>query len=835
MLHKKIRIPKDSAIDVMEELGKLDDCIQFVDLNIHDYTQKKNFSNLIERCEESLKNIQSFENILQLYGLNIIKYSSYQTFKIDLQNDKDKLNKNLNINYFDLVEIEINENRKKITELIESYNNMKDQLDELIEKKSVYDKASDLIFSKLNNNENYKSYNNEKPIKNDINNIIDNEITPQGLILESDMNDRKLNLLDDYSQSELNFISGVIKAEDDMKFKRMIFRASRGRAIPTFFDLTIENRALQIKQEKRIFIIFLQGHHNSILFQKMINICDVFGASRFNIPQKEQLKKEIKNLQDDIFDKKTYLRSIETSIKDFFKDKIGENGVPGKYDMYKLYLLQEKLLFINLNKCKLIGDFLDGEVWIPQEKLTKVQNTLLNITKKDPTKLTGVLDDFIDDKNINPPTYFKLNDFSYPFQMIVNEYGIPRYREINPGLFTIITFPFMFGVMFGDIGHGGLLALFGLWLVLKKHEIMKNFPSLKILIKNRYFFLFLGFFAFYNGLIYNDFFAIPLGIFGSCYKNDKKDGKIITNRKKNCVYPIGFDPKWYSAVNELSFLNSFKMKMSVIIGVLQMILGLLLKGLNDILFSDYADFVFEFIPQLIFMCLLFGYMILMIYIKWGTDWSDDTSKAPSIITQLLMIFLNMGSTGPEGNKTPLFHKDDYSYQEKFQYHALIISVMCIPVMLLIKPILEYCKLSNNNKENNNNNNIEEPLKQNTIGITDLAVNQIIETIEYVLGTVSHTASYLRLWALSLAHAQLAKVFFDITLLGNIQNGNIFGMFAGFFLLANITLGVLMGMDLLECALHTLRLHWVEFQSKFYHADGYPFTPYSFKYINEEFL
>ena len=72
------------------------------------------------------------------------------------------------------------------------------------------------------------------------------------------------------------------------------------------------------------------------------------------------------------------------------------------------------------------------------------------------------------------------------------------------------------------------------------------------------------------------------------------------------------------------------------------------------------------------------------------------------------------------------------------------------------------------------------------------------------------------------------------MLGFIQSGNILGMFVGFFLLANITLGVLMGMDLLECALHTLRLHWVEFQSKFYHADGYPFSPYSFKYINNEF-
>ena len=819
MAHKKIRIPIETSVEVMEELGKLDDCIQFVDLNVHNYEERKNFGSYIERCDEALKNIQLFENMADLYKEKIIKYKDYETFKLDLENSMRNMDRNYGSTYFDLIENETSENNKKLKELIDSYNLVDAQLTLLIEKKSVFDKSSELIFSQLNT---YKI-----PKKQNIGLGIDDNSAIQNILKSAENDQKKAILIDDYDVSELNFISGIIRAEDDMRMKRMIFRASRGRALPTFFDLTVEDKLTHQKIEKKIFTIFVQGGAQNFLANKIIQICDIFGASRFTIPKREDLQNEINNIQQEIYEKKEYLKTVETSIKEFFKDKIGENELPGKYDMYKLYFLQEKLLFSNLNKCKLHKDLLDGEVWIPEEKLELVQEAINKISSKNPNKLTAVLSDFDELESTKPPTYLKVNDFTMPFQMIVSEYGVPRYREVNPGLFTIITFPFMFGVMFGDIGHGSLILILSIWLCLKKDEILKTMPDFKMLVKTRYFFLMCGFFAFFNGWIYDDFFATPLGIFGTCYENKMGDnGKMIAERKGDCVYPIGLDPKWYAATNELAFLNSFKMKMSVIIGVLQMILGLFLKGMNGIFFADYIDFFFEFIPQLIFMCLLFGYMCLMIYIKWGTDWSDDTSKAPSIISQLLLIFLNMGSTGPDNFKTPLFHREDYHFQETFQFNALIISVICIPVMLLVKPTVDYFKLPKDDGIEN---------KGNQVTITDLAVNQIIETIEYVLGTVSHTASYLRLWALSLAHAQLAKVFFEITLLGFIQSGSIFGMIGGFFLLANITIGVLMGMDLLECSLHTLRLHWVEFQSKFYKADGYPFTPYSFKYINEEFL
>lgn len=64
-----------------------------------------------------------------------------------------------------------------------------------------------------------------------------------------------------------------------------------------------------------------------------------------------------------------------------------------------------------------------------------------------------------------PPTFYKLNDFTRTFQTIVNTYGIPRYKEANPALFAIVTFPFLFGMMYGDVGHGSLLFLFGCYLV----------------------------------------------------------------------------------------------------------------------------------------------------------------------------------------------------------------------------------------------------------------------------------------------------------------------------------------------------------------------------------
>jgi len=164
-----------------------------------------------------------------------------------------------------------------------------------------------------------------------------------------------------------------------------------------------------------------------------------------------------------------------------------------------------------------------------------------------------------------------------------------------------------------------------------------------------------------------------------------------------------------------------------------------------------------------------------------------------------------------------------------------IAMLAIPLLLLPKPIIIYIQSKRNSKKVSSGD--YQPLDgddhghghgEGGIDMGEIVIHQVIETIEYVLGTVSHTASYLRQWALSLAHQQLSLVFFQKTLtmaLSTDAPWNCVYIYIGFCVWFAITMAVLLGMDVLECFLHTLRLHWVEFQSKFYRADGREFAPY----------
>ena len=96
------------------------------------------------------------------------------------------------------------------------------------------------------------------------------------------------------------------------------------------------------------------------------------------------------------------------------------------------------------------------------------------------------------------------------------EYAIPTYKEANPGVTLIVTFPFLFGVMYGDIGHGACLMTFSSFLIMFSGRL-ENIPDMKPVLQLRYFFFLMGFFAVFCGLMYNDFMSLPLYLFNSCY------------------------------------------------------------------------------------------------------------------------------------------------------------------------------------------------------------------------------------------------------------------------------------------------------------------------------
>jgi V-type H+-transporting ATPase subunit a len=80
----------------------------------------------------------------------------------------------------------------------------------------------------------------------------------------------------------------------------------------------------------------------------------------------------------------------------------------------------------------------------------------------------------------------------------------------------------------------------------------------------------MGIFAMFTGLMYNDIFSKSLHIWESGWDWPSEDSNAseILARSNGRVYPFGLDPAWHGAENQLVFTNSYKMKMSIILGVI---------------------------------------------------------------------------------------------------------------------------------------------------------------------------------------------------------------------------------------------------------------------------
>ena len=922
IVHKKIRMPSHipKAVKILEKIASLEDpVLEFIDINENNLEAKKSFLPLIKRCENMEVKLNDLEKFANEFNIPIEHYKEYNEFKTALSKDQAKREVKDNT-YFDFTENEILEEYKTVCDLYESYNKIKENLIIEIQRKITLEKYFSLTAATIIDQNNPRSRKKSIPAYESNKNIINN-------VLNQSISNASVDSI--VRENQYEPITGLCYASDELRMKRMIFRVSHDKVLCTFFEAEFPEE-FNPKEPMKIFVMFCPKI--DYLIAKMIKVCEVYNCPRFDIP--ENYVGHVMEILPDIFEKilehKNYLLEAKKTLKSYLEDYI---LIKKKLQLYKIYFKREKLVFLNLAKCNCGDNFIDGEIWVLQKNFEKLKHELNS--RVDDDSIATFID--VKDYGMERPTYIDVNEFTYPFQEIVNQYGIPNYHEINPGYFTIITFPFLFGIMFGDVGHGLILFFITLYLFnLANKNRKKQGPinsdelpfindknnnnsreinildspedsMLKSFVQYRYFFLLCSIFGIFCGFMYNEFFAIPLNLFGTCYTS-KKNGELILSKEhrinapdKKCVYPVGLDPSWIGTVNELTYTNSLKMKLSIIVGVLHMMLGIFIRGINNINAKNHTAFYFEFIPQFLFMGLMFGYLISMIFYKWGTDYDSNTHEAPSLLTIMINMAIKLG----EIDGKPLFESFMGFSQESINRLILFICVLLIPVMLLVKPINFYMRkvktkgikyrndgvslIKNENKNDDNininindNNNInndydinnddnmnlnnsgdyslslsqESAIKPNELyselyatqkikykeeaktkyQFIELFIGQLIEVIEYVLGTVSNTASYLRLWALSLAHTALSHVFIEKTFIGYIQNdhtniaSSVIGVFIYFLLFLFATAFILIFMDAMECVLHTLRLHWVEFQNKFYKGDGYLFRPFSFKNI-----
>ncbi|KAG2670297.1 hypothetical protein I3843_14G077800 [Carya illinoinensis] len=593
-------------------------------------------------------------------------------------------------------------------------------------------------------------------------------------------------------------------------------------------DDYVDTASLLEQVEKTVFVVFFSGEQAK---SKILKICEAFGASFYPVPEditkQRQITREVSSRLDElevtldagIRHRNKALASIGVHLVKWISMVRREKAV---YDTLSM------LNFDVTKKC------LVGEGWCPIFAKAQLQAALQRATF-DSNSQVGIIYHVMDAAE-SPPTYFRTNKFTNAFQEIVDAYGVARYQESNPSVYTVITFPFLFAVMFGDWGHGICLLLGALVLIARESKLgtQKLGSFMEMLYGGRYVLLLMSLFSIYCGLIYNEFFSVPYHIFGlsayKCRDTTCSEAKTTGLVKYQDPYPFGVDPSWRGSRSELPFLNSLKMKMSILLGVAQMNMGIILSYFNARFFGSSLDIRYQFVPQIIFLNSLFGYLSLLIIIKWCTGSQADLYH--------VMIYMFLSPTEDLG-ENQLFWG-----QRPLQIILLLLAMIAVPWMLFPKPFIlkrlhterfqgrTYGILATSETdlevEPDSARHYDEDFN-----FSEVFVHQMIHSIEFVLGAVSNTASYLRLWALSLAHSELSTVFYEKVLLLAWGYDNLVIRLVGLAMFAFATAFILLMMETLSAFLHALRLHWVEFQNKFYHGDGYKFRPFSFATLTED--
>lgn len=751
MQHVGLVVPLESAASTIKNLAD-NDLIHLVDSNSGNNSVNKRYTESYIHCEEAERCIQFIGSQLQQYDL--------LPPKMEIQQFREQLEQS-NVSGADLF--------KEITYSYESLN-------ERIQRTQQLESQLNLAQHTLAALRFYKPLLHERRMK-----LGGDSETERSSAFEMELLGGQMFLFS---------LTGIIETIKLRKLLVTFYRISRGNVVSQTGEF----------EEKDGYSFFTIWFQTESLERKLSSIAQSYGAEIFEFPQEDaNIDKKENDLVQQIFEGKTVLKQSYSDNKTFLLQE------KDKYWFNKLFFIREKQMYMYMD----FADFTTLEDraiyrgWVPERRLGELQPLLDRATEESGCPVhTTVEKDTVEDA---PPTFIETNDFTAAFQLFNDSYGVANHDEVNGGAFYCM-YPFLFGIMFGDVGHAFIYLLVALAIIiltpkLRKLNMGDMFDSV---ISFRWFILFMAICGMYCGFVYNEFFGLPIDFFGSSYYKLPVTNPTIDKwaKKEGKVYPFGVDPIWMFKDNELTFLNSLKMKLSVIFGISQMIFGMALALIKHVYRKHWSEIFLVWVPQVLYLLSFFGYMVVLIFKKWCTQFPEG-SDGVNLIQVLISMLLNCTDQIP----ADLYL---YKHQKIVQNVIALIFVLTIPVLLFGKPIYEIVAGKAKN------------------GIIEVCVMNLIDVIEYCLSALSHTASYLRLWALSLAHSQLSHVLYEQVFMNTLKSHNPVLFFCGWSVYAVGTVVILLGMECFSSLLHAIRLMWVEFSSKFYTGQGYQFEPISFK-------
>ncbi|OAA43755.1 vacuolar ATP synthase 98 kDa subunit [Metarhizium rileyi] len=836
----QLYVSNEIGREVVTALGELGLC-QFRDLNEEVSAFQRTFTQEIRRLDNVERQLRYFHAQMEKAGISLRK--------LDLDTERLASPSTSEID-------ELSERSQKLEQRIfalnDSYETLKKREGDLTEWRWVLREAGSFFDRAHGNVEEIRA-------------STDNDDAP--LLQDIEQHHSSPEVERSFSGMNIGFVAGVITRDRVAAFERILWRTLRGNLymnqseIPEPLIDPTNNDAIN----KNVFVIFAHGKE---ILAKIRKISESMGAEVYSVDENSDLRRDqIHEVNNRLQDVQNVLRNTQATLEAEL------NQISQSLSAWMILIAKEKAVYstLNLFSYDRARRTLIAEAWCPTNDMPLIRSTLQDVTNRAGLTVPSIINEIRTNKT--PPTYLKTNKFTEGFQTIVNAYGTATYQEVNPAMPVFVTFPFLFAVMFGDFGHAMIMLSAALAMIYWEKSLKKvTFELFAMIFYGRYIALVMAVFSIFTGLIYNDVFSKSMTLFPSAWEFEKPDGwrlgKTVVAKLNDdgYRYPFGLDWAWHGTENTLLFSNSYKMKMSIILGWAHMTYSLCFSYINAKHFKKPIDIWGNFIPGMIFFQSIFGYLVVCIIYKWTVDWTNDDpaigGQPPGLLNMLIYMFLQPGKLD-----IPL-----YKGQATVQIILLLLAFVQVPVLLFLKPfylrwehnrarakgyrgIGETSRVSaldgddeNEGLVNGHGNSFDDDgegvamISQNIaeeheeFEFGEVMIHQVIHTIEFCLNCVSHTASYLRLWALSLAHQQLSIVLWDMTLGPTLKTPGVVGVFmivVGFYLWFFLTIAILVCMEGTSAMLHSLRLAWVESFSKFAEFAGWPFAPFSFNTLLEE--